>query len=105
GESGSGRHRLVRRADSHAAHPADRPLRSNTEIARMSAVTPTTTADRDLDTRARGGGPSAAYSTRFVGVVCALALCPLLLPEFWQRFATELLLWGLLAISSDILIV
>jgi len=70
----------------------------------MSAVTPTTTADRDLDTRARGGGPSAAYWTGFVVVVGALALSPFVLPEFWQRFATEILIWGLLAMSSDILI-
>jgi len=70
----------------------------------MSAVTPTTAADRDLDTRARGGGPSAAYWIGFVIVVGALALSPFVLPEFWQRFATEILIWGLLAMSSDILI-
>src|SRR2546426_3378186 len=54
--------------------------------------------------RARGEGPSAAYWTGFVVVVGALALSPLVLPEFWQRFATEILIWGLLAMSSDILI-
>src|SRR5438445_7061765 len=54
--------------------------------------------------RARGEGPSAAYWTGFVIVVGALALSPLVLPEFWQRFATEILIWGLLAMSSDILI-
>jgi branched-chain amino acid transport system permease protein len=72
----------------------------------MSAVTPpaTTTADRELDTRARGEGPSAAYWTGFAVVVGALALSPFVLPEFWQRFATEILIWGLLAMSSDILI-
>jgi ABC-type branched-subunit amino acid transport system permease subunit len=26
------------------------------------------------------------------------------LPEFWRRFLTEILIWGLLAMSSDILI-
>src|SRR5213593_3337177 len=54
--------------------------------------------------RARGEGPSAAYWTGFVVVVGALALSPLVLPEFWQRFATEILIWGLLAMSSDLLI-
>ena len=27
-----------------------------------------------------------------------------MLPEFWRRFVTEILIWGLLAMSSDILI-
>src|SRR3989442_3646228 len=54
--------------------------------------------------RARGEGPSAAYWTGVVSVVGALALSPLVLPEFWQCFATEILIWGVLAMSSDILI-
>jgi branched-chain amino acid transport system permease protein len=33
-----------------------------------------------------------------------LALAPLVLPEFWRRFLTEVLIWGLLAMSSDLLI-
>src|SRR2546423_12542757 len=72
----------------------------------MSTITPpaTSAAERDLDTRARGDGPSAAYWTGFVVVVGALALSPFVLPEFWQRFVTEILIWGLLAMSSDILI-
>src|SRR5437016_5894132 len=72
----------------------------------MSTITPpaTSAAERDLDTRARADGPSAAYWTGFVVVVGALALSPFVLPEFWQRFATEILIWGLLAMSSDILI-
>ncbi|MGH7384011.1 MAG: branched-chain amino acid ABC transporter permease [Candidatus Rokuibacteriota bacterium] len=40
----------------------------------------------------------------FVIVVSALAVAPLGLPEFWRRFLTEILIWGLLAMSSDILI-
>jgi branched-chain amino acid transport system permease protein len=68
-------------------------------------MTPATTAaERELDTRARGGGPSATYWAGFAIVVGALALSPFVLPEFWQRFATEILIWGLLAMSSDILI-
>src|ERR671937_497627 len=72
----------------------------------MSTITPpaTSAAERDLDTRARGGAPSAAYWTGFVVVIGALALSPFVLPEFWQRFATEILIWGLLAMSSDLLI-
>ena len=31
-------------------------------------------------------------------------LAPLVLPEFWRRFLTEILIWGLLAMSSDLLI-
>ena len=72
----------------------------------MSTLTPpaSTAAERELDTRARGDGPSAAYWTGFVIVVGALALSPFVLPDFWQRFTTEILIWGLLAMSSDILI-
>src|SRR5205085_718890 len=72
----------------------------------MSTLTPPSAgaAERVLETRARGAGPSAAYWTGFVIVVGALALSPLVLPGFWQRFATEILIWGLFAMSSDILI-
>jgi branched-chain amino acid transport system permease protein len=40
----------------------------------------------------------------FAVVVALLAAAPLVLPEFWRRFVTEILIWGLLAMSSDILI-
>ena len=33
-----------------------------------------------------------------------LIVAPLVLPPFWRRFLTEILIWGLLAMSSDILI-
>jgi branched-chain amino acid transport system permease protein len=33
-----------------------------------------------------------------------LIVAPLVLPEFWRRFLTEVLIWGLLAMSSDLLI-
>ena len=33
-----------------------------------------------------------------------MIVAPLVLPEFWRRFLTEILIWGLLAMSSDILI-
>jgi branched-chain amino acid transport system permease protein len=40
----------------------------------------------------------------FCVVVLLLAVAPVVLPEFWRRFLTEILIWGLLAMSSDILI-
>ena len=44
------------------------------------------------------------YWTGFVIVLGLLAIAPLVLPEFWRRFTTEILIWGLLAMSSDLLI-
>jgi branched-chain amino acid transport system permease protein len=48
--------------------------------------------------------PAAAYWTGFCVILALLAVAPLVLPEFWRRFVTEILIWGLLAMSSDILI-
>jgi branched-chain amino acid transport system permease protein len=45
-----------------------------------------------------------AYWTGFCAIVALLIVAPLGLPEFWRRFLTEILIWGLLAMSSDILI-
>ncbi len=47
---------------------------------------------------------AAAYWVGFVIVLALLAAAPLVLPPFWRRFVTEILIWGLLAMSSDILI-
>src|SRR6266850_7056975 len=44
------------------------------------------------------------YWIGFAVVLALLFLAPLVLPEFWRRFTTEILIWGLLAMSSDILI-
>jgi branched-chain amino acid transport system permease protein len=44
------------------------------------------------------------YWIGFGVVVALLAIAPLVLPEFWRRFLTEILIWGLLAMSSDLLI-
>jgi branched-chain amino acid transport system permease protein len=44
------------------------------------------------------------YWTGFAIIVGLLIIAPLVLPEFWKRFVTEILIWGLLAMSSDILI-
>jgi branched-chain amino acid transport system permease protein len=45
-----------------------------------------------------------AFWAGFAGVLVVLIMAPLVLPEFWRRFTTEILIWGLLAMSSDILI-
>lgn len=51
------------------------------------------------------GRPSnTGYWTGFAVVLALLIIAPLVLPEFWRRFVTEILVWGLLAMSSDILI-
>lgn len=53
----------------------------------------------------RPGRPGlVGYWIGFTVVLALLTLAPLALPEFWRRFVTEILIWGLLAMSSDILI-
>ena len=47
---------------------------------------------------------AVVYWTGFCVVMALLIIAPLVLPEFWRRFLTEILIWGLLAMSSDILI-
>ena len=47
---------------------------------------------------------NTVYWLAFAAVLAALTVAPLVLPEFWRRFLTEILIWGLLAMSSDILI-
>jgi branched-chain amino acid transport system permease protein len=53
---------------------------------------------------ARPRPPAVGYWTGFGVVTGLLVIAPLVLPPFWQRFVTEILIWGLLAMSSDILI-
>jgi branched-chain amino acid transport system permease protein len=48
--------------------------------------------------------PRTTYWIGFAVVVALLIAAPLVLPEFWRRFLTEILIWGLLAMSSDLLI-
>ncbi len=50
------------------------------------------------------GHRRAGFWVGFSLVLALLVLAPLVLPEFWRRFLTEILIWGLLAMSSDILI-
>ena len=47
---------------------------------------------------------TAVYWIGFCVVMALLIVAPLVLPEFWRRFLTEILIWGLLAMSSDLLI-
>jgi branched-chain amino acid transport system permease protein len=47
---------------------------------------------------------ATGYWVGFGVVLALLIVAPLVLPEFWRRFVTEILIWGLLAMSSDILI-
>jgi branched-chain amino acid transport system permease protein len=53
---------------------------------------------------ARPRPPAVGYWIAFGVVAALLVIAPLVLPPFWQRFVTEILIWGLLAMSSDILI-
>ena len=50
------------------------------------------------------GQRALIYWTGFSVILAVLVVAPLVLPEFWRRFLTEILIWGLLAMSSDILI-
>jgi branched-chain amino acid transport system permease protein len=47
---------------------------------------------------------TAVFWIGFCAVMALLIAAPLVLPEFWRRFLTEILIWGLLAMSSDLLI-
>jgi branched-chain amino acid transport system permease protein len=47
---------------------------------------------------------TAVFWIGFAVVMAVLIVAPLVLPEFWRRFLTEILIWGLLAMSSDLLI-
>ncbi|MGA3305509.1 MAG: branched-chain amino acid ABC transporter permease [Stellaceae bacterium] len=47
---------------------------------------------------------SKTYWIGFSVIFALLIVAPLVLPEFWRRFVTEVLIWGLLAMSSDLLI-
>src|SRR5262245_27852472 len=82
-QPGPGRHRLLRRADPHPALPPHRSLRADTQMSKRS---------------------NKSFWIAFGIVSAALILAPLVLPEFWRRFLTEILIWGLLAMSSDLLI-
>ncbi len=52
--------------------------------------------------------PKLSHTALFWGGFCVamaiLIVAPFVLSEFWRRFLTECLIWGLLAMSSDLLI-
>src|ERR1700681_4021065 len=83
GEPLAGDHSLLRCADPHIVVPPHRPVRPDTEMTNRSNKT---------------------YWIGFSVILTLLIVAPLVLPEFWRRFLTEILIWGLLAMSSDILI-
>ena len=47
---------------------------------------------------------TAVFWIGFCVVMALLIVAPLVLPPFWRGFLTEILIWGLLAMSSDLLI-
>ena len=51
-----------------------------------------------------GRHSNRGYWIGFAIVLGLLTAAPTVLPPFWSRFVTEILIWGLLAMSSDILI-
>jgi len=55
-------------------------------------------------TIARPTTGAVGYWVGFAVVLAALVAAPLVLPEFWRRFVTEILIWGLLAMSLDLLV-
>lgn len=67
-------------------------------------MTTTAPLDKTLPLGKTGLSHSAIFWIGFCVVIAVLAAAPLLLPEFWRRFLTEILIWGLLAMSSDLLI-
>src|SRR5262249_29995284 len=126
GEPGPSHHRLVCRADPDPPFPPDRALCSEPEMSLVSENAPhpdplpargqtegPATGEppdsRPPERACRGEGQSArrhalVYWIGFSIILALLAIAPLVLPEFWRRLLTEILIWGLLAMSSDILI-
>jgi branched-chain amino acid transport system permease protein len=49
-------------------------------------------------------GHGVVFWTGFAVVLALLTAAPYVLSEYWRRLLTEILIWGLLAMSSDILI-
>jgi branched-chain amino acid transport system permease protein len=60
--------------------------------------------DKSMPLKKSGLSHAAIYWLSFSVVMALLIVAPLVLPEFWRRFLTEVLIWGLLAMSSDVLI-
>jgi branched-chain amino acid transport system permease protein len=60
--------------------------------------------EQSMTLKKSGLSHTAVFWIGFCVVMAVLIVAPLLLPEFWRRFLTEILIWGLLAMSSDLLI-
>ncbi len=60
--------------------------------------------DKAMPLKKSGLSHTAVYWICFSVAMAVLIVAPLVLPEFWRRFLTEVLIWGLLAMSSDLLI-
>jgi len=60
--------------------------------------------DKPMSLKRAGLSHNAIFWGGFCVVMALLIVAPLVLPEFWRRFLTEVLIWGLLAMSSDLLI-
>jgi branched-chain amino acid transport system permease protein len=63
-----------------------------------------TPLDKPMPFGKTGLSHTVVFWTGFAVVMAILIVAPLVLPEFWRRFLTEVLIWGLLAMSSDLLI-
>jgi branched-chain amino acid transport system permease protein len=60
--------------------------------------------DKPVPLTRTGLSHTTVFWLGFAVVMAVLIAAPLYLPEFWRRFLTEALIWGLLAMSSDLLI-
>src|ERR1700733_8363573 len=63
-----------------------------------------TPRDKAMPLSKAGPSHTAIFWIGFCVVMAVLVVAPLMLPEFWRRFLTEVLIWGLLARSCDLLI-
>ncbi len=60
--------------------------------------------DKTMPLKNTGLSHTAVFWIGFCAVMALLIAAPLVLPPFWRAFLTEILIWGLLAMSSDLLI-
>src|SRR5579862_1034421 len=67
-------------------------------------MTTTAPLDKPLPLERTGLSHTTVFWLGFAVVMAVLIAAPIYLPEFWRRFLTEALIWGLLAMSSDLLI-
>src|SRR5262249_37284154 len=114
GQSGPGGHRLLCRADPDPTVSAHGALRPDPEMNFSAENAPhprplRASGEREGPAKRKGEGWSrarrtAVYWSGFAVILALLIIAPLVLPEFWRRFLTEILIWGLLAMSSDLLI-